>query len=164
MSKDRASNLESIIKDESQAFWDAINGEDDLSCVLIAVSYIEQCLESLLRRSLVDGDITNSIVDHMPLKRKLDLLFSLGHIPKPIHENIKHLASIRNHFAHSHFQASFADEQVVSLLAKIKVKTGLSGPLSARDNFVTSSVICSQVVQVHGLSAITPSILEWKGL
>ena len=33
------------------AFFDALNDEDDLPCVLLAVNYIDQCLATLLRRS-----------------------------------------------------------------------------------------------------------------
>jgi DNA-binding MltR family transcriptional regulator len=164
MSKKPASELSKIIKDESQAFWDAVNGEDDLSCVLVSVSYIEQCLESILRSVLVDHKLSSKLVGRMQLQQKLDTLFCLGQIPEKIQNDIEQMAIVRNHFAHSHFQASFTDQKVTSAIGKLEVKSGLPGPLSSRDRFVSSAVTCSQIIQVHGLSAKKAVVLNRGGL
>jgi DNA-binding MltR family transcriptional regulator len=100
----------------------------------------------------------------MQLQQKLDTLFCLGQIPEKIQNDIEQMAIVRNHFAHSHFQASFTDQKVTSAIGKLEVKSGLPGPLSSRDRFVSSAVTCSQIIQVHGLSAKKAVVLNWGGL
>lgn len=62
MTKKMPKKLRTLIDNESKAFWDVVNNEDDLACVLIAFSYIEKCLESLLQRCLINADESDLII------------------------------------------------------------------------------------------------------
>lgn len=164
MTKKMPKNLRTLIDNESKAFWDVVNNEDDLACVLIAFSYIEKCLESLLQRCLINADESDLIIGGAQFMNKARLLLCLGQLPQPIFENLKLLSAIRNHFAHSHIGASFSDKEIVSAKANLKIPNSILGKRHGRTKFVLAAVLATQQIQVHALSVSNLGILKWCGL
>jgi DNA-binding MltR family transcriptional regulator len=115
------------LNEESQALYRAINEEPDLPCVLIATSYLDQCLASLLERYFRKVDTAQEILD--PIKKgilgafsaRADLCYCLGISTKELHQNLRTVARIRNRFAHSYLSISFKDAEVGELCKKLKL-------------------------------------------
>lgn len=100
--------------------------KDDLACVLIGGAFIEECIESVLVRFLIDdGEVVQRLFD--PLKNgdlstymaKVNVAFCLGFLPEFINKNMKAIGHIRNHFAHSWVGARFTDDQIREDLEKL---------------------------------------------
>jgi hypothetical protein len=105
---------------ESKALYDAINDERELTCVLIASSYLDQCVASLLERFLISGDTTKALLAANGgalgnFSDRTDAAYCLGLIPKGIYQNLRKVAEIRNRFAHSYLSLSFDDPEIINL-------------------------------------------------
>ena len=47
------------LSEESKDLYDALNEGNDLTCVLIAVNYLDQCLLSILKNHFKKGDTSD---------------------------------------------------------------------------------------------------------
>ena len=100
-------------------FHDVINKESDLAVVLISSSFLDETLRSLLKAHLRKAKVTDRLLD-TTFARKVDLAFSLKLIEKKEHSALKQIGKIRNDFAHSHLQLSFADKGVGKACEKLQ--------------------------------------------
>src|SRR5438270_253669 len=79
----------------------------ELACALIAGAYIENALGSLLAEVLIPGEVSERLLND-PLailstaSGRADMCYCLGMIGETTYKNAKRVATIRNHFAHSH--------------------------------------------------------------
>jgi len=78
------------LSQESQALYDVLNDESDLACVLIATSYLDQTLASLLERYFVEGNTSQRLLDPRggvlgTFASRADLSYCLGLIPKGLY-------------------------------------------------------------------------------
>ena len=67
MSKPKVANpalTPAALSEASHALYDALNHKNDLACVLVTTSYLEDCLKTLLRQFFVKGSTGDSIFDH----------------------------------------------------------------------------------------------------
>jgi DNA-binding MltR family transcriptional regulator len=108
------------LSEKSQALYDVLNNEGDLSCVLISTSYLDQCLASLLERFLIKSSISKNLLDPRygtlgTFSARVDLCYCLGLVPKGLFQNLRTLSEIRNSFAHSYLSLSFDDPKVAHL-------------------------------------------------
>jgi DNA-binding MltR family transcriptional regulator len=99
---------------------DVLNEESDLAAVLIGTAYVDQCLGTLIKRKLGTSPLSQKLLG--PEKGSLgefegraDIVYTLGLMPRPIHEDLAKIAEIRNHFAHGNVLAAFTDPKVVEL-------------------------------------------------
>lgn len=111
--------IEALSK-ESQALYDAVNNEDDLPCVLISTSFLDQCLASLLERFIIKGNTSKNLLDPRggtlgTFTARVDLCYCLGLIPKGLFQNLRTVSEIRNRFAHSYLSLSFESPEVAQL-------------------------------------------------
>lgn len=106
-----------VLSAESRALHDAINNEPDFPCVLIATSFIDQCLVSLLERFFVDSRVSTELLRGAlgRISTRAKLCYSLGLIPESLMANLLVLSEIRNKFAHSYLSLDFGDPDIVSL-------------------------------------------------
>jgi DNA-binding MltR family transcriptional regulator len=105
---------------ESNALYQAINEGSDLACVLIAMSFIDRCLASILKNVFIASSISTKILKDGPylagsVANRADLNYVLGRITKIMYQNIIKIIEIRNLFAHSHLEKSFEDPEIATL-------------------------------------------------
>jgi DNA-binding MltR family transcriptional regulator len=105
-----AQELESKAVDH---LYKAINEEKPLACVLIATAFIENALITLLTKFFAVKPTSGTVVNMLrsgalsELSKCNDLAYCLGLINEAMLKNIKHIADIRNLFAHSHELTTF---------------------------------------------------------
>ena len=53
-----------VLRDQQNKFLDALNHETPLACVLIATSFLEQCLSTLLHAFTIKADTSDELRDY----------------------------------------------------------------------------------------------------
>lgn len=98
---------------------------DDRSCALIIASYLDQCLEILLRQSFVDARLADDLlVDNGPLgtfAAKIKLARSLNLISGRLYHDIQLVRKLRNHFAHNFESAQFNQDPALSWCRSMEI-------------------------------------------
>jgi DNA-binding MltR family transcriptional regulator len=97
-----------------------IASENPRACALIGVSFLENALASILLAFFVDTEESKSLLDVStgilgPFVARANMAYCLGLISKPVLENLKRLAKIRNEFAHSYRPVDFTTAPVPDL-------------------------------------------------
>ena len=94
--------FEELSERKSKHFFDAINNEDPLACVLVSVSFIEQCLRSLLELHFIDTKTARGMLDPdkdgylTDLMKRARLAYALGLIPEKAYASLaRFIRSIR---------------------------------------------------------------------
>ena len=72
-----------FLSEEGQHFYKAINEENDLGCILLASSYLDQCVGALLQGFLIEGDTSKKVLDYKSgiigsFAARVDLAYCLG--------------------------------------------------------------------------------------
>jgi DNA-binding MltR family transcriptional regulator len=113
-------------QEQLDAMFRALNDSDPLVCTLICTAHIDKCLVSLLEHFLVKASTTKD--KHLyndkagiltTLYTRAEFAYMLGLINSNTLELIRGIATIRNHFAHSHEPLSFKSEQIVAACNKL---------------------------------------------
>ena len=109
------------LSEESKHLYDVLNNESDLACVLIATSYLDYALASLLKRHFIESNIVDKLLDPprgslSTFASRSDLAYSLGLIPKGLYQNLEIIGKIRNTFAHSYLSLGLDDSEISSLV------------------------------------------------
>ena len=104
---------------ESKDFYELLKSEADFPCVVVSLSFIDQCLASLLHTFFIDGSTADRLLDHRgalgSFIARVDLSYCLGLITKELFQNLHVLGEIRNVFAHSRFKLSFDSSEIKHL-------------------------------------------------
>src|SRR5687768_16031576 len=95
------------LSEDTQQFFDVLNGSSDLVVVLVAASYIDASLAALLHKFLVESSVSSKLLDPRggalgTFAAKLDAAYALGLIDKPLYKDLCKIAEIRNEVAHHH--------------------------------------------------------------
>lgn len=94
------------LSNETRHLYDVLNHESDLACVLIAHSYLDYALASLLKHYFVESAVVKKLLDSpgalAAFAARCDLAYCLGLIPKDFYQNLVIVGRIRNEFAHSY--------------------------------------------------------------
>jgi DNA-binding MltR family transcriptional regulator len=158
--------VEHLSKD-SQKFFDVLNSEKDLPLILVAASYIDACLASILKRKLKKSSITDQLINIKgpigTFSARADLCYALGLIQKNLYQDLATIAQLRNEVAHHHLELSFDDQSILELCNKLgyvaSLKNGNSDePLASeewlkgpRNTFKITAVLISQRLLLIGL-------------
>ncbi|MDC4204581.1 MAG: MltR family transcriptional regulator [Candidatus Manganitrophus sp.] len=146
---------------DTQAFFDVLNNEPDLSAVVISAAYIDACLAALLEKFFVASAVSAKVLDSRSgslgsLSSRADACYVLGLVSKPLYQDLLVLAEMRNQFAHHHLSLSFASpelsESCSRLMYPVMLKNGNTDePLytpgqlrNPRDRFTMTVVLISQ--------------------
>ena len=74
------------LSEETKALFDVLNEERDLAVILIATSFLDACLKSLLEQCLLESGVTEKLLSHSgalgAFSARADLCYALGLIPK----------------------------------------------------------------------------------
>ncbi|MHB1110239.1 MAG: MltR family transcriptional regulator [Devosia sp.] len=144
---------------ETSALYKVLNGEkNDLAVILIATSFLDACLMTLLENKLLKSDVTNKLLSHRGalgnFMARADVAYVLGLITKSWYADLQVLAGIRNQVAHHHLTLSFADDEIFRATAKLN--TYLQGDLSdseGRTRFTLCVVMLANWLILHSLQA-----------
>lgn len=123
---------------DSQRLLDVLNNEADLPAVLVASSYLDECLASLLHRFLVESKTADSLLSPVSgpigtFAARADLAYVLGLINEYAFRDIKTIGTIRNAFAHSHLAVTFADQAVTQLALQLDYLSVLDKEMNMND-------------------------------
>ena len=152
---------------EAQELFDVLNKEQDLAMILVASSFLDACLGSILGRKLKRGSVSEKLLDVRGIlgtySSRADMCYALDLIPKPLYQDLITIAEIRNEIAHHHLALSFASQSIESKCAKLSYVASLknentdeslgmerwmTGP---RNQFVMTTVMLSQRLLLIGL-------------
>lgn len=118
MSPRKAIPLEDL-SPQVQDLCNVLNDADDLACVLISVSFLDECLASMLAQHLVASKKLKAVLSPSrwlgTYGARVDLAYLVGLIPKGLFKNLVAVGEVRNRFAHSHLSMSFSDGEVGQL-------------------------------------------------
>lgn len=107
---------ESLSKD-CQHLYSLLNEGSDTSAIIVAASYIDACLASLLSKYLLHSDVTDKLLDSRSgaigsFASRADLAYTLVLIDKKMYQDLLVIAELRNSAAHHHFELTFTSEEV----------------------------------------------------
>jgi len=153
---------------ESKELFEVLNKADDLSVILVATSFLDLSLASILKRRLLDNSATDRLLDSRTgalgsFVVRADACYALGLVAKPIYRDLLKIAEIRNMIAHHHLALSFQVEGIVKLCKELgyvaSLKNGSTGePLlfarymnTPRNQFVLTAVMICQRLLLIGL-------------
>lgn len=125
--------------------------KSDLAKVLVATSFIDTTLSSLLNKFFINSKISNRIISNIGFlgnyQAKSDISYILGLISKPLYNNIVKIGEIRNKFAHDFKLTTFNDEEIEKLCMqidywdKIKKVEEFSIPKSIKSQLLESTLL-----------------------
>jgi DNA-binding MltR family transcriptional regulator len=102
---------------EVQKIGDALVSGSDLAVALIASSFLDECLRSLLMAFFRKGDTSESLLRSGrgvigSFAARFELAYSLSLIEKSELKNLRTIGEIRNAFAHSYADGAFDDDHI----------------------------------------------------
>lgn len=153
---------------ESKELFEVLNKSDDLAVILVATSFLDLSLASILKRQLVDNSATDRLLDSRTgalgsFIVRADLCYALGLVAKSIYRDLLKMAEIRNMIAHHHLALSFQAEDIATRCKELDYIASLRNghseePLylaeyirTPRDRFVLTAVMISQRLLLIGL-------------
>jgi DNA-binding MltR family transcriptional regulator len=153
MQKKRIPSTAEELEGSSKEFFVSVREESDRGCVLVAAAFLDEALEAILRSHMSqETHVVRDIVGRLfrpdgPLgtfSAKISLCRALQLIDQQDYEDLDRIRGLRNHFAHSHNTAAFAEQHVKDLAAGFSIfgdihwvdKDGGDGVLPARKRFV----------------------------
>jgi DNA-binding MltR family transcriptional regulator len=125
------------LSSDSQHLYDVLNSGPDMSGIVVGVSYVDACLESLLSKRLLKSSGTEKLLDSRSgaigsFASRTDLAYTLGLIPKSMYQDLLVLAELRNETAHHHFALSFSSERIANHCDKLQYVRSLKTPDGAQ--------------------------------
>lgn len=116
----------SDLLDKIDELFKKMNKKNDTICILLAANFIDKCLANLLVTKLPTKD-KNFVIEEL-LNRNLSnfstrykIAYALNIIDKRYFDDIETIGSIRNEFAHIHFEISFKEPEIIKYCGKLKL-------------------------------------------
>src|ERR1041384_116917 len=103
---------------------DVLNEEKDLAVIIVAASFLDACLGSILENRLKKGNTSGRLLESGKgalgtFAIRADLCYVLELIPKDIYQDLMLLAEIRNVCAHNHLATDFTTPEVARLISDL---------------------------------------------
>src|SRR5262249_19839188 len=113
-----------LLGEEVQKIGEVLVEGSDLSVALIASSFLDECLRSLLAAHLRPGDTSQALLRSGrgvlgTYAVRTDLAYALRLIDKYVLKALRTIGEIRNAFAHSYGEALFEHEEIAPLCAQL---------------------------------------------
>ena len=167
MAKRRIIRIEDLSED-GQKLFDVLNEGADLAVVLIATSYLDASLGSILHRFFLESEVSDQILAVRggalgTFAVRADLCYVLGIISRQFYQDLRLIGSIRNEFAHHHLALTFDTPSVRELCNQFVYIESLRDSrtkkpilpeellVGARNRFVLTVTIISQRLLLTGL-------------
>ncbi|MCW5664634.1 MAG: hypothetical protein KIT35_12420 [Piscinibacter sp.] len=159
---------------DGHRFYALLNDAEDVSAVVVGVSYLDACLASLLLKSFRKGSTAEQLLDSRsgPLgsfSSRASLAYALGLISKPIFRDLQVLAQLRNEVAHHHFALDFSAPNILLHVNRLAYAadlrdSGTGRPIfeaeifaNPRNRFTLSAMMISTQLLFAALSAKRPA-------
>lgn len=150
-------------KDDIRPVLAAFIGDTDRACGILAGAFLEELLEELVRRHMVESLPEDLFAKYGPLSSfagKIDLAFALDLLSTSEFTDLHRIRRIRNIFAHSlevlRFDSSPVRDHVDQLLLRRSTITGLA--TQKRSDFETSALILVGFLQSRIKQAVRPIV------
>ena len=156
---------------QSKEIYKDLNNESDIAVVLIATSFIDTTLDSLLRYTFIKSRVTEKVLNSNSgvlgtFSAKCDTGYCLGILDKDIYKDLIKLGEIRNIFAHNHLETHFNNSDIKTLCAQlIRTKDIIDGHRESdnyedikksfeipRNSFIVTVVMIINLLLLKGLS------------
>ena len=102
-----------------------LEGESDRAAAIVGASLLENLLESIFRKAMIDHKEVKKNLEYGPpgsFKAKIDLSFLFGLFPHAkIYQDLDRIREIRNKFAHGHKELSFADNSIKESIFRLNI-------------------------------------------
>jgi DNA-binding MltR family transcriptional regulator len=113
-----------LLGEEVQKIGQALVDGSDLAVALIASSFLDECLRSLLAAHFRPGKTSSDLLQSGrgelgTYAARTDLAYSLRLIDKHALKALQTIGRIRNAFAHSYSDASFEHEEIAPLCSQL---------------------------------------------
>jgi DNA-binding MltR family transcriptional regulator len=110
--------------DEVQKIGDALVDGTDLAAALVATSFLDECLRSLLAAFFRKGDTAENLLRSGrgvlgTYASRTDLAYALALIEKAELTNLRTIGEIRNAFAHAYTEGRFEDDLIAPLCKRL---------------------------------------------
>jgi DNA-binding MltR family transcriptional regulator len=134
---------------DSEHLHALLNEGTDTSVIVVAVSYIDACLASLLAKHLLQSSVTERLLDSRSgvigsFVARSDLAYTLALVDKAMYQDLLVLAELRNETAHHHFELSFTSAEIVNHCEKLKYAASLKDSSSGTSLFEESWLLASR--------------------
>lgn len=154
--KAKGTSVESL--DEIIEFRKTLTTESDRAAALMAAAYIDEQLKSLLKKFFVnDPKIADNLLKSSgalgSFSARIDMVFSLGLLPKNIRDDLELIRRIRNDFAHTAKPLTFECEPIKSrcfMLKSIVVPT----VLDAHGRFLRAAMVATTQIEMTKVEII----------
>lgn len=168
--------------DEAGALYAALQDERDLSCVLLSASFLDRCLAAVLSAYFSKSSVVEKLLDPRggflgTFAARSDLCYCLGLVSKLFYQNLLTIATLRNTFAHSHLDLSFAAPSIAELCFKLHTPPFIAGGCdirakndteyrglcgNARDRFtVVVTLMANQLINRAAAAERCPPAEDW---
>jgi DNA-binding MltR family transcriptional regulator len=159
MDRSRLLPVEHLSKDVRN-FFDVLDGEEDLPAILVASSYIDASLASVLKRKLRESSVSDRLLDTNSrfgsISSRTDLCFSLGLIEKKLYQDLILISRIRDKVIEHQDDLDFSAPSISDLCNELGYVASLKNGNSveslgleewmegARDQFIITALMVSQ--------------------
>jgi len=114
-----------VLSADGGRLYPLLNEGSDFTVVIVALSYLDACLTTLLSKYFRKSSISDELLDAnkgalSTLTSKTNLAYVLGLIDKPMLQDLIVLARLRNLVAHSHFELAFHSNELQNLCGQLK--------------------------------------------
>ena len=147
-----------VLSADGGHLYPLLNEGSDFTVIIIALSYLDACLTSLLSKYFRKGSTADELLDAnkgalSTLTSKASMAYALGLIDKPMLQDLLIMARLRNLVAHSHFELAFQSDELQGLCGELKyivqlrdAQTGnavfdLDQGRAPRDKFVFTAIM-----------------------
>ena len=168
MPNSKPSTKASNLLKQQKAIKSLLSKESDLGGVLIATSFIDDCLKSLLHTHLLDDSkVAQKLLDSSSgvfgsFSVKNDVLYCLGSYGKKTYQDLNKTAEIRNIFAHHHLTANFKNNDVIKLCAELKSPNIYLEAQVDKSNYgdLVVHFKSAKVCFIHTVASLSDSLLQ----
>ena len=122
--------------DKMDRLGEHLRSADTLACVVVATSFIDSLLTTVLKRGFIAGNTTEKLLRHDggvigSMWARSALAYCMGIISKPCYTNIQVIAEVRNKFAHLVDEVAFDSPEIIACCDKLLIPVApltFSGP------------------------------------
>jgi DNA-binding MltR family transcriptional regulator len=109
-------NLHDLTLDQWNKNLNAFHAESDRGAALLAASFVENHLGSMLKSKMKNRDKAQDLFEGAgglaTFSQRISIAYAFGFIGKPERDDLELLRRIRNHFAHHPLDASFKTSEI----------------------------------------------------
>ena len=113
------------LSEDAKKLFEILSNESDIACVVVGAAYIDEAMAEILTHILKKSNVSSKMLDTRGIlgnfMARADLLYSFKKISKSHYQDLCVIAEIRNLFAHSHLELSFADKDIQTHCSKLRI-------------------------------------------